>query len=61
MKKFVVALLVLISVFGLISCEEKPAEGPDVAVPEAPVVPSGGETKTVKSGTSVSDINSWIS
>lgn len=61
MKKFVVALLVLISVFGLISCEEKPAEGPDVAVPEAPVVPSVGETKTVKSETSVSDINSWIS
>ena len=55
MKKFVVALLVLISVFGLISCEEKPVEGPDVAVPEAPVVPSvdENETKTVTSKTSV--------
>ncbi len=63
MKKFVVALLVLISVFGLISCEEKPAEGPDVAVPEAPVVPSVGETDTKKlsSDTSVAEINSWIS
>ena len=47
MKKFVVALLVLISVFGLISCEEKPAEGPDVAVPEAPVVPSVSSENTI--------------